>query len=172
MRLPAGGQVSLTARPAGDALLVDVRAHSGEREESATQLSFRLTRPTDQPRRILVVDAAPALRRLMVIILAAAGHRVEAVATGTDALARLQQSPVDVVISDVWLDRRVTGLDLAGAVRERWPHVRFVVTTVSARDLASLEQQDLGIHGLLEKPFSPAGLRDVVAQLRPPDGSA
>jgi CheY-like chemotaxis protein len=168
--LPAGGEISLTAQQPGQSVLLDVRAQSREGQESATRLSFPVSQAAGRRLRILVVvDAAPALGRLMIIILTRAGHLVEAVASAEEALASLQHSAVDVVIADVWLDRRLACLDLAAAVRERWPQVRFVAMTASARDLTSLDQPSLGIDAVLEKPFSPTGLRELVAQLTPSD---
>lgn len=51
--------------------------------------------------RILVVDDQEEVAELVEAVLTDAGHRVEAVSNGQGALARLRQTPYDLVVCDV-----------------------------------------------------------------------
>jgi DNA-binding response OmpR family regulator len=60
--------------------------------------------------RILVVDDQEEVAELVEAVLTNAGHRVEAVSSGQNALARLAQAPYDMVVCDV----RMPGVDGRG----------------------------------------------------------
>ena len=51
---------------------------------------------------VLVVDDEPAVRQVLAAAIAKAGYAVEAVGSAAEALARLDKTPFDVVLSDVW----------------------------------------------------------------------
>lgn len=67
---------------------------------------------------VLVVDDEPSVRALYVDALVESGHRVEAVADGEEAIARLQTGDVPcVVLSDLRMPR-MDGWELSRAVAE------------------------------------------------------
>jgi CheY-like chemotaxis protein len=67
---------------------------------------------------VLVVDDEPSVRALYVDALVEAGHRVEAVADGAEALAKLRMGVVPcVVLSDVRMPR-MDGWELSRAVAD------------------------------------------------------
>src|SRR5256885_4202921 len=57
--------------------------------------------PTGETGNILVVDDNAANREMLSRRLARAGHRVQVVANGPDALTLLRQQPIDLVLLDV-----------------------------------------------------------------------
>ena len=67
---------------------------------------------------VLVVDDEPSVRALYVDALVESGHRVEAVADGAEALARLRMGVVPcVVLSDLRMPR-MDGWELSRAVAD------------------------------------------------------
>jgi CheY-like chemotaxis protein len=67
---------------------------------------------------VLVVDDEPSVRALYVDALVESGHRVEAVADGAEALARLRDGSVPcVVLSDLRMPR-MDGWELSRAVAD------------------------------------------------------
>jgi CheY-like chemotaxis protein len=129
---------------------------------------FHLT-PPSMPRRrnlrsqrVLVVEESAGLREMLALILRRDGHVVDTVALGTEALAHLEESQYDVIISDVSLGSGLSGLDLAYAVQQISPKVRFILATSAVQELSRVERERLGVDTLLNKPFSPAQLRRAV----------
>jgi len=62
--------------------------------------------------------------------LGAAGFAVRVAVSGDDALAQLEAGQaVDIVFSDIVMPGSVSGIDLAAAVRERWPALPVVLAT-------------------------------------------
>ena len=67
---------------------------------------------------VLVVDDEPSVRALYVDALVESGHRVEAVADGAEAIAKLRQGVVPcVVLSDLRMPR-MDGWELSRAVAD------------------------------------------------------
>src|SRR2546429_9013962 len=66
--------------------------------------------PNTETGNILVVDDNAANRELLSRRLTRAGHRVQVVANGPDALTLLRQQPIDLVLLDV-IDRKSTRLN-------------------------------------------------------------
>jgi len=79
---------------------------------------------------VLFVEDDLLVREAVVEALAAAGFAVHVAANGDEALARLDDDlDVDIVFSDIVMPGSVSGIDLAGAVRERWPALPVVLAT-------------------------------------------
>jgi two-component system chemotaxis sensor kinase CheA len=72
--------------------------------------------PPPRPATILVVDDAPVIRQLQRSILERAGYEVRTAVDGVDALARLAESPCDLVVSDIEMPR-MDGFALVEAIR-------------------------------------------------------
>jgi CheY-like chemotaxis protein len=121
--------------------------------------------------RLLVVEDVPPLRDLMMLVLRHNRHVVEAAASAGEALLKLQQSAFDVVVSDLSLGSGMTGWDLARAIRDVWPHVRFVLVTGSAEGISSEWAAKAGVDAVLAKPYRSADLHDIVAKVADPRSS-
>lgn len=80
-------------------------------------------------RRVLVVDDERMLRDLFTTVLERAGHRVETVSGGEEALARIRQEEFDVVFLDVLLSMGLDGFDVFDRLRELRPEVHVVLMT-------------------------------------------
>jgi CheY-like chemotaxis protein len=79
---------------------------------------------------VLVVEDEDLVRTMAVDMLEDAGFEVIEAATADAALAILETDPtIAVLFTDIDMPGSMSGLDLAGCVAERWPHIRLVVTS-------------------------------------------
>lgn len=112
---------------------------------------------------ILVVDDEPAHRRALSRSLSDLGE-VRIAGDGADALSRLDDGRVGLVVSDQRMPG-MTGVELLERVRARYPHVVLVLVTAYA-EVEILRQaiNNSSIYHYLEKPWSLAELRQVVVR--------
>jgi response regulator RpfG family c-di-GMP phosphodiesterase len=78
--------------------------------------------------RVLIVDDEISVRRVMGTVLAQLGFPCETAASGDEALRILETHAIDAVISDLQMPG-MSGMDLLGKVRERYPQMIFLVVT-------------------------------------------
>ena len=111
------------------------------------------------PAQILVVDDEAHLRKLLTVILRAAGYEVAAAASGLEALSRISESQPDLVISDVMMPE----LDGFGLIENLRANIRTRAIPVIL--LTAMSQTDDVVQGLgigaddyLSKPFQRAEL--------------
>src|SRR5438270_11607895 len=113
-------------------------------------------------RTVLVVEDDDELRRVLGSGLREEGFVVAAVATGADALARVEQAPPDLLVIDIGLPD-TDGRDLCQALRARG--IQTPVLFLTARDALPdrLSGFDAGGDDYVTKPFVFA---EVVARLQ------
>ncbi|MDN4058830.1 response regulator [Massilia sp. YIM B02769] len=79
---------------------------------------------------VLFVEDDVLVREAVVEALAAAGFAVRVAENGEAALVELERDhAIDIVFSDIVMPGSVSGIDLAGAVSERWPTLPVVLAT-------------------------------------------
>jgi CheY-like chemotaxis protein len=130
-----------------------------EREPGAVDLS-------DVPaRRILLVEDNEGVGHFASDLLRELGQEVTWAGDGKTALEILARKPdaFDVVFSDVVMPG-LSGIDLAHAVKARWPTLEVILTSGYSHVIA-----EQGTHGfeLLVKPYSIDALLRVLRQLAP-----
>ena len=112
---------------------------------------------------ILTVDDAATMRRLIAFTLGGAGHKVLEAEDGPVALATLNTSSVDLIISDLNMPR-MNGLELTRKIRELPQCVKTPILIVTTESEANVKAQakQAGANGWLVKPFAPDQLLAVV----------
>lgn len=107
--------------------------------------------------RILIVEDDAPLARGIVTLLRGAGHAIDHVANGEDALMVLADEPYALVILDVGLPD-LDGFAVLQALRRRGDRVPVLMLT--ARDALDdrVRGLDLGADDYLRKPFAPEEL--------------
>jgi CheY-like chemotaxis protein len=112
--------------------------------------------------RVLVVEDEWLVADYIADVLEEAGHEVVATAsTGERAIEHLKQEGIDVALLDITLKGSLSGIDVGRAARARGiPHV-FITGSGDPATRAAAEAT--GPLGLLQKPFSPAGLMAILA---------
>ena len=122
--------------------------------------------------KILVVDDDPLIRGCTERTLALAGFKTAVAVDGADALACLETTAFDAVVSDVRMPR-IDGFELLDHIRLRFPDVPVVLMTGCMDE--AMEQKALagGARVMLEKPVASedlivavvSGLRTEAAEL-------
>jgi PAS domain S-box-containing protein len=120
------------------------------------------SRPTVEPLRVLAVDDEPGLGRIVELMLARDGHRVEVVQSGESAVACLEQGEFDLVVSDIGMGAGMNGWELAAIVRKRWPKVRFILATGWGAAIDPAEARQRGVEAVIAKPYRLADLHKAI----------
>ena len=140
----AGGTVRLGNRPGGGA---------------AVQLRLPL-KPADvpsQPLLVLLVEDDPDIRETVREMLRAEGHAVIEAASADEALSLIDIPGVGLVLSDVNLPGRLSGLDLAERLAARGHPARLrLMTSLPVGD--PRRQRAAELAPVLPKPFDAATL--------------
>lgn len=112
---------------------------------------------------ILVVDDSETVRQVLQMTLVNAGFDVVAAEDGVDALNKLSDAQVDMLITDLNMPN-MDGLELIKKVREEGAH-RFtpiVMLTTESSEAKKLAGREAGASGWIVKPFKPEQLLKVV----------
>jgi two-component system chemotaxis response regulator CheY len=120
---------------------------------------------------ILIVDDSAMMRAMIKRVAAVAGPPVGAIyeaANGREALAILEQHPVQLVFTDLNMPV-MTGTELLQAMkaRDEWRDIVRVIISTDGSDSRRLEAEDLAVRIYVEKPFRPEVMRDVLAAVTP-----
>jgi DNA-binding NtrC family response regulator len=111
--------------------------------------------------RILVVDDEKAVRSALTVNLGKEGFQVSSVQNAEEALAALQDSPVDMVISDVAMPG-MGGIALLEQIKDNWPEVRVVVMTGYGSVADAVHAMKTGADDYIIKPVSKDALLLIV----------
>ncbi|TLX54479.1 response regulator [Stutzerimonas nosocomialis] len=115
---------------------------------------------------ILVVDDSAAIRELFAATLAEGGHRVVEAVDGCDALAKLEEHPINLLVSDLHMPK-LDGIGLVRAVRAH-PRYRFAPILVLTSDQSPEKQAEgfaAGATAWVAKPIHPQRLLMAVETL-------
>jgi GAF domain-containing protein len=113
--------------------------------------------------RCLVVDDEPEVGRVLGDVLQTSGHRVVVLADGAEAIAQFRAEPFDLVFTDLAMPR-VSGWQVAQAVKETAPAVPVAIVTGFGVELTAEERRTHGVDMVLVKPLKIADVLDAVAR--------
>ena len=127
--------------------------------------------PARLRRRVLLAEDNVVNQRVAVGLLSKRGHTVTVVATGKEALERLDRDAFDVILMDVQMPE-MGGLEATGIIRQREAgtgrHVRIVAMTAHTMQGDRDECLEAGMDTYIAKPVDPALLFAAVEQELPP----
>ncbi len=107
--------------------------------------------------RVLVVEDDSAIAEPLVRALAREGHDVAAVRTGEEALARVPQDGVDLVVLDVGLPG-IDGIEVCRRLMARTAPPAVLMLTARSSELDEVLGLDAGADDYVTKPFTLAVL--------------
>jgi len=118
---------------------------------------------TDNPMRIIVVDDSEAVRELLSLILRNEGFEVTKSENGKDALEKLDEVYVDMLITDLYMPE-MDGLQLVEKLRSSSKHKLLPVIMVSSENHEAIikKAKQIGVDEWLMKPFIHSDLMSVV----------
>jgi DNA-binding response OmpR family regulator len=116
--------------------------------------------------RILVIEDDRDIADLISMYLGTAGHEVEVIAHGGDALRRAQAGDIELIVLDLMLPG-LDGLEICRALRADPVQARvpIIMLTARAEEAERIRGLEIGADDYVTKPFSPRELTARVAAL-------
>lgn len=146
------GQFMVASEP-GEGTRIEIRLPLYEKKHTAkAQARFEMPAQARQA-RVLIVDDEDNVRALLCDAFAAAGHTVIEAQTGTEALARLQDQKIDLVICDLGLPE-ISGVQVARWVKENLPATSLILATGWAEMIMPEDRAQGRIDAVITKPFA------------------
>jgi signal transduction histidine kinase/DNA-binding response OmpR family regulator/HPt (histidine-containing phosphotransfer) domain-containing protein len=137
-------------------------------EKAGETSPSRLVFPSDiSDLNVLVVDDSRDSREIMAKMLTSLGFRVETVASGAEAILRLQDragdsAPLQLVLMD-WKMAPLDGIETSRKIREEL-HLTLpiIMMTAFAKEVHRSTVEKVGINGFLTKPIFQSTLFDAI----------
>ncbi len=112
--------------------------------------------------RIMVIDDEPIVCKRLRSAFQKAGYEVETFPGSAPALARLEETGFDVVVTDLKMEG-ADGLQVLATARDKRPETRVVIITGFATMETAKESLHMGAFDFVAKPFK---LGDILECLR------
>jgi two-component system chemotaxis response regulator CheY len=118
------------------------------------------------PARILLVEDSPTILNLLGMVLRQYGYQIHTAGDGVEALSKLSQEDVDLIITDVNMPR-MDGFTLIDRVRaqERLINIPIIVLSTEREEHDRQRGAEAGANLYLTKPVKPQELVDHVQRL-------
>jgi len=114
-------------------------------------------------KRIMTVDDSPSIRQMIALTLGDAGYEVIEARDGAEALRKLENERVDMLVTDLNMPT-LNGIQLVQEVRKQ-PSLRFLpIILLTTEDSGTWKQEGkrAGASGWITKPFKPQQLLSVI----------
>jgi len=102
---------------------------------------------------LLVIDDEANYLLVLEALLLDAGYKVTTLNDPETALAFLEESEVDVLITDMKMPK-ITGTEVLERVKKRWPHIPVLMMTAFGSIEGAVEAMRYGAFNYITKPFS------------------
>ncbi len=102
---------------------------------------------------ILVVDDEELIRNLVVTFLSRLGHLCFTANDGVDALNKMKEKRIDVVITDVKMPN-MDGITLTSEILKQYPECLIMVMTAFDEEYSAGTAISVGAREFIKKPFS------------------
>jgi two-component system chemotaxis response regulator CheY len=115
--------------------------------------------------RVLVVDDAAFMRKVVSDALISGGHEVVGEgANGVEAVARFQELRPDLTMLDITMPEK-TGLEVLAEIIAIDPNAKVLMCSALGQESKVIEALKLGAKNFLVKPFKPDALLEAVDQV-------
>lgn len=108
-------------------------------------------------RTVLIVDDDRQVRQLVIQLLGAVGYETLEAATAVKAIDVLEKQDVDLLLLDIHMVG-ATGTDLLNALKRRRLNIPTIVVSGFVCAVMAKKLRDMGVRGILAKPFDGARL--------------
>jgi two-component system response regulator PilR (NtrC family) len=113
--------------------------------------------------RILVVDDEESIREFFEIMLKREGYEVLTAPNGREALEKLKNQQVDLIISDIQMPE-MSGMELLAKVKELDPESVIIMITAFGSTDTAVEAMKLGAYDYVQKPFKIDEVKIIIRQ--------
>jgi len=114
-------------------------------------------------KRILVVDDDESLRWVTQAQLQQSGYQVDAAANGKEALAKIQEAPPDLAITDLMMPG-MSVVELLKSIRADYPEIIVILVTAFGTVENAVEAMRAGAYDYITKPVNMEELRLIVGR--------
>ncbi|PYM79206.1 MAG: hypothetical protein DME13_26755, partial [Candidatus Rokuibacteriota bacterium] len=132
--------------------------------EPPTAASMQADAAPARTLRCLIVDDEEAVRTVLGDVVESAGHHATMVGGGAEAIERFRAEAFDVVLTDLAMPR-VSGWQVARAVKQIAPRVPVVIVTGFGVELTPEERRTHGVDHVLVKPLQIQEILDALAEV-------
>jgi two-component system chemotaxis response regulator CheY len=115
---------------------------------------------------IMTVDDSASMRQMVSFTLKKAGYEVVEAVDGVDALEKLGNGAISMLIADINMPN-MEGIELVRRVREKpkYKFIPIILLTTESRDDRKKEGRSAGATGWIVKPFKPEQLLAVISKV-------
>ncbi|GAB4340590.1 MAG: sigma-54 dependent transcriptional regulator [Candidatus Abyssubacteria bacterium] len=110
------------------------------------------------PANIMIVDDEARMRRVLQLFFEEDGHTIILAENGEEALNKLRESRIDLVICDMRMPR-MNGIELLGKIKERTPQLPVIIMTAYGEVKTAVKAMKLGAENYVTKPLDMEELR-------------
>ncbi len=114
--------------------------------------------------RILVVEDERAIQLALSGLLRRQGYEVEVAENGAEAIAKLEEKPFDLVLTDLALGRGPSGMDVLRSAKQIRSETMVVMITAHGSESIAVEAMKSGAEDYVPKPFDNDEIRLVVSR--------
>jgi len=114
--------------------------------------------------RVLIVDDEKNIRLTLSQAIAAPEMEVDTAVNGEEAMGKLQQKDLSLVLLDLKLPG-MDGMDVLRWISVNRPDIRVVIITAHGTIDSAVEAMKHGAVDYLQKPFAPRDIRELVSRI-------
>ena len=118
----------------------------------------------DEKMSIMIVDDELIVRESFLHWFEKLGHKVEAAASGFEALEKLEKLPFDILFVDIKMPG-MNGIEVLGKVKEEYPDTIVIIITAYGSIDTAVNAMKMGAADYLLKPFKPDQLSLVMEKV-------
>lgn len=124
-------------------------------------------------KKILVADDSVTIQKVIRLALSNEGYEIQTVSDGNEAIQQISLFRPDAVLIDVSLPGK-DAFEVKRAINEAsmFEGAKFILMASAFEKIDEEQEREAGFQGRLTKPFDPAHLRRMLAELLNPHGMA
>jgi len=116
---------------------------------------------SEQPLSIMLIDDESIVGKRLKPALEKTGDLVETFENGEDALARFDEIPFDIVVTDIRMEK-IDGIEILEQVLAKSTRTKVIIITGYSTVEITSEALSKGAFDFIAKPFKPADLREII----------
>lgn len=117
--------------------------------------------------RVMIVDDDILIRQLLSLILRSAGYSVVEATDGKDAMDKLSEAAIDLVVTDLRMPG-MDGMEFTRRIRmnSAYGDLPVIMLTSDFQGYKRLEGEQAGVNGWISKPFIPQQLLQTIKKFQ------